>query len=553
MPYYAGQPIHHDFLFYFQAGNLEVLGLNLAWSVGLLSVLGLTSMLALAMALGELLFNSRVVGRIGATLFFFPGSLAFIPFLRSQRDETWMPTLFVNQRHLPSAIGVFLVVLIFLIDQYRQQRSDIQSGGKQKLNVEPGHRRRSKSTLLPRLITSATNVFQCSTSFIFSGVLLGALALWSTPVFIAAAAVLLLLLILFPRRLQVTLLGITAVAVALPQLFFLRAGDIASRQHRLFHWGAVDNPTVTKFINYIVFTFGAKWPVIILALILVSWFQRRFFIALCSLFILSFCMQFGSGTLASHTFLNIWVVMANLFAAYGLWWLSKLRTVPILGPLAATTLTACIVVGGIVDLFPIRNSSYVEVNYEKDDLVRWLGKNTKPKDVFLTDRFLSHPVLLAGRRTFFAGLTAPKAPDTLSAKREPIYRQMFESKNPRRVHQLLKDNHIEYVAFDDGVRHGELIKEPNEKVYTKYFQKVYEDKEHRYRELVIYRVPDSLPATVPDEDLSEPPVTAFQGGKGLGRVGLICHGPLQLTLPETSLSRIPVMSGSKNSLQLAPF
>ena len=72
-PYYAGQPIHYDFLFYFQAGNLEVLGLNLAWSVGLLSVLGLTSMLALAMALGELLFNSRVVGRIGATLFSFSG------------------------------------------------------------------------------------------------------------------------------------------------------------------------------------------------------------------------------------------------------------------------------------------------------------------------------------------------------------------------------------------------------------------------------------------------------------------------------------------------
>ena len=83
-PYYAGQPAHYDFLFYFQAGNLEFLGLNLAWSVDVLSVLGLTSMLALVMALGELLFNSRVVGRVGAALFFFPGSLAFIPFLRSQ-------------------------------------------------------------------------------------------------------------------------------------------------------------------------------------------------------------------------------------------------------------------------------------------------------------------------------------------------------------------------------------------------------------------------------------------------------------------------------------
>ena len=143
-PYYAGQPAHYDFLFYFQAGNLEVLGLNLAWSVDALSVLGLTSMLALVMALGELLFNSRVVGRVGAALFFFPGSLAFIPFLKSQgslgdalraivhlnnfppsgyadRAETWTPIVFVNQRHLPSAIGVFLLVLIFLVIHYRSR------------------------------------------------------------------------------------------------------------------------------------------------------------------------------------------------------------------------------------------------------------------------------------------------------------------------------------------------------------------------------------------------------------------------------------------------
>src|SRR5438034_364409 len=95
-PLYAGQPNHHDFLFYFQAGNLEFLGLNLAWSVDVLSVLGLTSMLALVMALGELLFNSRVVGRIGAALFFFPGSLAFVPLLKSESSGT--PVVSVNQR-----------------------------------------------------------------------------------------------------------------------------------------------------------------------------------------------------------------------------------------------------------------------------------------------------------------------------------------------------------------------------------------------------------------------------------------------------------------------
>ena len=87
-------------------------------------------MLALVMALGELLFNSRVVGRLGATLFFFHGSLRHLTnFLKSghpHRDETWgfwRQIAFVNQRHLPLVIGIFLLVLIFLVNRYRQRRS----------------------------------------------------------------------------------------------------------------------------------------------------------------------------------------------------------------------------------------------------------------------------------------------------------------------------------------------------------------------------------------------------------------------------------------------
>jgi DNA-binding beta-propeller fold protein YncE len=513
-PYYAGQPIHYDFLFYFQAGNLELLGLNLAWAVGVLSVLGLTSMLALVMALGELLFNSRAVGRIGAGLFFFSGSLAFIPFLTSHRDETWTPVAFINQRHLPSAIGILLVVLIFLIDQYRQRRPETQSSGNQIQNI-PDSKVSHGRLFSRRSSRPATNMLDCGTGFIFSGVLLGALLLWSAPVFIAAVAVLLLLLILFPYRLQVMLLGITAATVAFPQLMFLRSGDIAFRQQLLLHWGGVNNPTVTDVISHIGFTFGAKWPVIILAIILVTSVQRRFFLALCSLFILPFCTRLGTETSADHTFLNVWLVMANLFAAYGLWWLWKLKAVPLLGPLAATTLAAFIFAGGIVDILPIRNSSYVEVNYDRDDLVTWLRKNTKPNDIFLTDRFLSHPVLLAGRRIFLGSNNSLAGYDL--TKREAIYRQMVEGKNPRRVFELLKENHINYVAFDDGVRHGDLIKDPNEYLYVRYSEKVYDDKENRYGRLVIYKVPESVPANLANMDLSEPPVTAFQGGNGTGR------------------------------------
>src|SRR5438094_6322998 len=83
-PHFSGDRIRYHFLFYFQAGNLEFLGLDPAWSLNLLSILTIVALLMLVMALGEVLFDSRAVGRLGSVLFFFFGSLAFIPFLYKQ-------------------------------------------------------------------------------------------------------------------------------------------------------------------------------------------------------------------------------------------------------------------------------------------------------------------------------------------------------------------------------------------------------------------------------------------------------------------------------------
>jgi sugar lactone lactonase YvrE len=345
--------------------------------------------------------------------------------------------------------------------------------------------------------------------------LLGALPLWSASVSICAAVVLLLVLILFPYRLQMIVLGITAATVAFLQLFFLGSGAFGAAQQALFHWPGLDLRAIANVIGYIGLAAGAKWPVIILAFVLLSSFERRFFLAWCGLLILPFWIRFSGETSIDQTFLNVWLVMANLLAAYGLWWLWNCTGVPALGALTASALAACILAGGMVDLFPIRNSSYVEMNYERDDLVKWLSNNTKPNDLFLTDRFHTHSILLAGRKIFLG-------PDDLLAlhdshARVSSYQQMFESKNPRRVFELLKQNHIDYVAIDDVVRHGNTIRDANEYLYGRYFQRVYEDKEDRYHKLAIYKVPSSAPPNVKSMDLSEPPVTAFHGGKGSGK------------------------------------
>src|ERR1700730_15059776 len=52
-PFFPGEIIRYHFLFWFQAANLELLGLNLVWSINLLSILSLLALLILIMTLAQ--------------------------------------------------------------------------------------------------------------------------------------------------------------------------------------------------------------------------------------------------------------------------------------------------------------------------------------------------------------------------------------------------------------------------------------------------------------------------------------------------------------------
>jgi DNA-binding beta-propeller fold protein YncE len=664
-PHFANEPIRYHFLFYFLAGNLEFLGLNLAWSLNIISVLTMVCMLALVMALGELLFKSRAVGYIASALFFFHGTLNLIPFFRSQtsfkgallaiyhlvaylssgypyRGEDWgiwTQVVFVNQRHLASSIGIFLVVLIFLFDRYLERAKQremnralatsnrpipMQAAGEPSIAAglpalhEDGERttdavsvdEAQTSDTLESLEESsqATNYASASEAresdtmaydeqarpepdptsaseaqesealefvkqsslerdsrpaaeaqssetlpfveespqapspapvqeasrgiiaqlihdnlvygqgFIFSGLLLGALPYWNAPVFTAAAAVLAFLFVLFPCRRYMVGLAITAAVVGLPQVLALRSGT-ARTGASLIHWGyTLGNVPVSQVLKYLGFTFGVKWALVLVALIFGSWLYWRLFIAIFSLFLLTFCFQFSDEALANHKFLNIWLVVANLFVAYGLWrlWHLRIKGWAIPFRLVALVLVSPIIAGGIIDFFPIHNVNFIFTAYTKDRLIDWIRAETKPDAVFLTDKFVNHPILLAGRRIFYgytyftwgAGYDLPK--------REAAYTKMFESKNAHQVFTLLKANGINYVAFDGGIR--SFFKNSNEaQVYAPNFEKVFEGAE--YWQLTVYKVPenaDFVPVSSGAVVGSSPApgINAFEGGKG---------------------------------------
>ena len=377
-------------------------------------------------------------------------------------------------------------------------------------------------------------------------------------VFTSSFAILLILFLLFPCRRQMLGLGLATAVAALPQLYMLRSG-VKTATRSILHWGyIVDPPTINNVLRYIGFSFGLKWFLVIVALTFASWFHLRLFLALCTMFLITFCLELSLETLANHKFLNLWLIIANLYVAYGLWrlWFIRPRWLVIPARPVALALALAIFVGGAIDLFPIHNSYFIYLKYGNDPLVKWIWANTKPHDVFLSDRFVNHQILLAGRRLFYGWPSFSWGAGYDTTKRDRDYRQLFESTDPYVVYRLLRQNRIAYVAIDDGVRRGEFIKRPNEDVYALNFPKVWEDKANVYNKLIIYKVPETVPGELKRPDpalllarlMERPAVTMFQGGKGVTRGqfdfprGMVIDGSGNILVADTSNGRIQQFS-----------
>src|SRR6266480_1494606 len=595
-PHFSGDRIRYHFLFYFQAGNLEFLGLDPAWSLNLLSITTLVAMLVIVMTLGEVLFNSRAVGRLGSLLFFFFGSLSYVPFLRKpasvraaiqaithQRDYlqtifpyrgeawgTWSQVTYLNQRHFASAIGILLLVLVFLVIRYRAvaakrakaraatetmtaQPNGLPDTTPLAVSANPSGDVRESQVEMPSVSVTTQSTEETTITaepfiatlrpFIFSGALLSLLPMWNSAVFIAAAAILGLLFILCPQRLQMLALGVTAGLIALPQMLYLSTGSGRAHMPKLLHWGyTIDHPTAENVVKYLGFTFGAKWLLIALALIFATSLQRRVFLAVLSLLAVAFCFQFTIEVLANQKFIHVWVIVANLFVAFALWrlWRLSLGGTTLPGKFAAIVTTLLIIPGGMIDFFPIHNTGWSEVTYRNDPLIDWLNKNTTPREIFLTDRFVNHPILMAGRRVFYGWPYYSWGAGYDASKRDRLYMELFENRDPWKVYRLLKENGIKYVGFDGAVRQAQFIKRPNEQLYATYFPKVFED--NRYNGMVIYKVPDTPPPKL--SSLPEGVSNMFEGGRGTGKgefdgpTGIAVDGNGNILVADTNNARI---------------
>ena len=584
-PHYAGEPIRYHFLFYFQVGNLTYLGLDPATANNILSIASMVAMLVVLAALGERLFGSRRVGWIGVGLFFFHGSLSFIPYLgsfpsvvdgiaslpdlghflssgfpfRGEEWGIWTQDVYLNQRHLPSAIGILLVIVLFVLDRLP---SPVYGP------LEPGldgvrHRMRAAVTAArDRFVATVAHPIAVNGStlrdpwlpgYVLCGLVAGLLPLYNGAMFIASAAVLGIFFVVFPNRFQMIVLAIAAAIAAVPQLLYLRPGTMAGEQtFPSFYWGyVVENPTPFRVATYVAFIFGPKLILAAVGLVVGNWRQARVFVAFTVLASLAFLVQFSVEVLANHKFIHTWLIVANLFAAYGLVRLWQARpSVWVPTRLAAVGLVAVIVAGGVVDLFPIKNQRMYRVGLDGDPLYEWVRTSTKSDDVFLSDFYVVHGILEAGRRIYLGWPYFSWGAGYAVAQREQWYRDTFAVRGTRELVRRLQAEGIDYVAFDDGLRDRGSAPKLNEELFRAHLDLAYADSDNQYGHLAIYRVPDDPSAAdalpgAPSEDM-------YVGGTGAGAGQFAAPGGLALDrsgavyVADTGNHRIQKFSSSGN-------
>jgi sugar lactone lactonase YvrE len=551
-PHFAGLPIRYHFLYYFQVGNLTYLGLDPAAANNILSIASLVAMLVVIAALGERLFGSRWVGWLGASLFFFHGALSFIPYLgsfpsigdalaalptldhflssgfpyRGEEWGIWTQDVFLNQRHLPSAIGIVLLIVLFLLDRLRppvarsvEGEDDRGPGPVAAVVAAVGERRRQLTETMarPSAAILAFGRDPWLPGYALCGLLAGLLPLYNGAMFIAAAAVLGVMFVVFPNRSRMVVLAVAAAVPALPQLLFLRPGTMAGQQtYPSFYWGyVIDNPTLVRVATYLAFIFGPKLILASVALLTGTWEQRRVFLAFVSLAAVAFLVQLSVEVLANHKFINTWLAVANLFVAYGLVRLWRARSeIRLPMRLVAVGLTAAIVAGGVIDLIPIKNERIYSAGVAGDPLYDWVTAQTRPNDVFLSDIYVVHGILLAGRKLYLGWTYYAWSAGYDTATRESWYRDLFALRSPREVASRLQAAGIDYVAFDDGLRDRGFAPRLNEELFRSYFEAVFTDPNNRYAHLTIYRVPPDPGASAALPDAA--PEDMYVGGQGSG-------------------------------------
>lgn len=443
-PLFSGPPIRYHFLFYALVGILEKTGIRIDYALNIPSIIGFFFLMIMIYLLAKEIFKSKSVGALSVLFFIFNGSLDFINFFTIHplskntlfdilSNKTfpsfgpydgkiisafWNLNIYTNQRHLALSYALSLfIIFVFL-----------------KINPDKKIRNYKIS--------------------IFLGIILGISFILNIAVFLMSACILSCMLIFMnKKRLFIFITLIIAAIFALPQYLFMHQESFSSGIS-LYSGYLVTNLTFFNFFNYWFQNLGLHLVLIPLGFLIAPKNTRKIFISFLILFFIGNLIKFSPEIAANHKFFNYFMIVANMFSAFLLYFLWKKKN--FLKPLVLI-FVFILILSGIIDLFPIYNDNYIPLNdYPKNADANWILKNTSPKSVFLNTQFLYDNASIVGRRIFLGWPYFAWSQGYDTNGRYRTFTQILGAENKQTICPLLIQNNINYIEIS-----GNNLSDPN--------------------------------------------------------------------------------------------
>jgi len=462
-PIFAGPPIRYHFVFFTVVGLLEKVGIPLDWALNSLSALSFFFLLLAIYFLTKAIFKSRFVSMTTCILFLFNGSFAFIEFFKKYPlsihtltdiihhdsflafgpyygnkiiSAFWSLNIYTNQRHLALAYATFLLLILVI---YRASEKD----NKLSLNKT-----------------------------LFWGIVVGLFPFIHLPVFAMMEGTLFIFLVIYPRLRKkiLSIIGLSLI-ITLPQIMYSGGSNF---QGKLFHPGyLIENLNFLSFIKYWFLNLGLVTILAPIGFFLAKRPQRKIILPFLALFAVGNLFQFSPEMAGNHKFFNLFLIGANIFAAYFIYNLWKHK---LFGKIAAVFCFIPMILSGVIDIFPIKNDVYAEVkDYKNNDVEKFIIKTTPKESVFINATYTYDPASLAGRKIFLGWPYFSWSAGYDTSKRTLLLKEILGSSDINKACDLLKQENIDYIEIQNPTTLEEI--KINYKFFKENFKEIFSSPE----------------------------------------------------------------------------
>ncbi len=439
-PQFAGPKIKYHYLFYFLVGRLERLGFNIAFSLNLLSIVGLSLFLWMLYQTANLVIKSKNGAVLALYLFLFNSSLTFVDFFKQNWGQNglinswlglkefvnfgpwngdvvsafWNWNIFTNQRHLGLSFGLVLILVWPLLTAV--YRSD--SGQDRSFDL------------------------RFWLWIIWFGLIL--LPFLHQAGYVLAVTFILGWLVLNPELFKkyglVYFLGLLYSAPGF--FYFLGENGISWEPGFL-----AQHQNIFSIICYWFFNIGVYWILWPILFVLANKQDRKLLAIFSSFFVLANLLKLSPDMINNHKLINFFLVgVVILVAKIVIKWWDRGQAVRLflVGVIFFASLS------GWIDAMPIVNDSFLTVTDPQHlPIGQWLKTKTDGDATFVTSSYLYHPISLTGRKIFLDyGYFAWSLgyPDKERRKYLPL---IFENKaKSNQWCQLMNKLELDYVSIN---------------------------------------------------------------------------------------------------------